>query len=255
MFWKIKEAWRDAKGTELRKEVEDSVRRLVSIPDEMNLHVCMHMASGYEVIIKQFGRLENIPADGKLKIAKNLREMAQKSFNFDVARGHGLFLISAYIESQALPGNDAKFVQAALAEMLENAIRANKDARNAIVGDNSKEKVAESADPYFMSELPHPDVNRPGGVFRSGDLLLTYYENPRTVGSVVAGIEAAYEYPQVVVVSGKDCPVLIIRVECSADMSFLCSLDAHGRHVNFEPYKPTDRDSFIKKAEEVIMKN
>src|SRR5262245_24027403 len=40
-----------------------------------------------------------------------------------------------------------------------------------------------------MSELPDPDANRAGGTFKSGNVMFTYYESPRTIGSMAAGIE------------------------------------------------------------------
>jgi hypothetical protein len=106
-----------------------------------------------------------------------------------------------------------------------------------------------------MTELPHPEANKTLGTFKSGEFFLNYYENPRTTGSVVAGIDAAYIYPQVAVISRKDFPLLMIRIEASASGgSFLCSLDATGKHSNFGPCAAGDRDSFIKKAGEIIRK-
>jgi hypothetical protein len=117
-----------------------------------------------------------------------------------------------------------------------------------------KEEAAKTADPYFMSDLPHLDVNRDGGQFRSGDALLQYYENPRTTGSVVAGIEPPYKYPQVIVASDDQRPLVIIRTEQNAlGKLFLCSLDANGRHANWGEVTPMSRDDFVRRAGELLL--
>jgi len=125
------------------------------------------------------------------------------------------------------------------------------------LGAGPVEEVAsedKSAHPYFMSELPHPEVNHPAGVFRTGEAMLFYYENPRTIGSVAAGIEPPYKYPQVVVVSTDGRPFLIIRAEQNASSgSFLCSLDANGRHSNWGEITSMSLEDFVRKAEEVLM--
>jgi hypothetical protein len=109
--------------------------------------------------------------------------------------------------------------------------------------------------PYFMSELPHPEANKPLGTFKSrrGDTSLRYYENPHTIGAIVSGIAPAYRYPQLVVVSDEDSPLAIFRIEQNASGAcFLCSLDANGKHDNYGQCSMTDRDSFVKKVGQVM---
>jgi hypothetical protein len=116
----------------------------------------------------------------------------------------------------------------------------------------ANEEKAEASN-YFKSELPHLGVNRNGGQFRSGDMLLLYYENPRTIGSVVAGIEPPYKYPQVIVASDDQRPLVIIRTEQNASGKlFLCSLDANGHHANLGEVTPMSRDDFVRRAGELL---
>lgn len=60
---------------------------------------------------------------GKKTIAKMLLDKAQGKFDFNVGQGYGLFLLSAYYESSALPGEDAAFVHSVVVEMLESALQ------------------------------------------------------------------------------------------------------------------------------------
>jgi hypothetical protein len=122
--------------------------------------------------------------------------------------------------------------------------------------EEAEREVNDTPNLYFVSELPHPDVNRPSGVFRTGNLQLQYYENPKTIGSVTVGIGPAYKYPQVIVVLGDEGPLVIIRTEQSASgCLFLCSLDANGRHVNLGEVAPMSRDDFVRKAGEVLLRS
>jgi hypothetical protein len=117
-----------------------------------------------------------------------------------------------------------------------------------------KEADTKTPDVYFVSQLPHPDLNRPSGVFRTGDALLHYYENQRTIGSVVASIEPPYRYPQAIVVLDDQRPLLIIRTEQNAlGKLFLCSHDANGRHTNWGEVPLMSRDDFVRKAGELLL--
>jgi hypothetical protein len=100
-----------------------------------------------------------------------------------------------------------------------------------------------------------PNVNRSNGDFKTGDLLLRYYENPQTVDSVMAGIESAIRCPQVVVVLDQgQQPLMIIRSEENASGGFfLYSLDFRGNHENWGPVETMNRDDFVKRAVEVML--
>jgi hypothetical protein len=85
----------------------------------------MAFTSGYLEINQTHGFMSNISEDGKKRLAKKVLAIAKKDFVFDMGRGHGLFLISAYLEAQTLPGKDAAFVRfiadGLLAEALANS--------------------------------------------------------------------------------------------------------------------------------------
>jgi hypothetical protein len=68
-------------------------------------------------------------------------------------------------------------------------------------------------------------------------------------------MESPYKYPQVVVVSDEQRPLIIIRSEQNPSGSlFLCSLDAKGAHENWGPVSRMNRDDFVKRAGEVLMR-
>lgn len=107
----------------------------------------------------------------------------------------------------------------------------------------------------FMAEMPHRASNTPKGTFTTGDAKLYYFENPLTIGSVTAGIDPPYKYPQVVVVFDQDEPLLIIRAEENAlGGHFLCSLDKHGQHIVWGEMNLGTRDDFVRMAGELLLK-
>ncbi len=123
------------------------------------------------------------------------------------------------------------------------------------IENDSKEGSAESLCPSFVSELPHPGFSRPDSVFKAGNILLKYYENPRTIGSVAAGLEAAPMYPQVVVVYDGDRHLQIIRTEENiSGCLFLCSLDADGGCAILDDVAPTSCDEFVRRVGDLLLK-
>src|SRR5207248_11772590 len=86
------------------------------------------------------------------------------------------------------------------------------------------------------------------------DLILRYYENPRTIGSVVTGTEFGYKCPQVVEISDQENrPIMMIRSEQNASgRIFLCSLDYKGGHENWGPVTVMSRDDFVKRVLDVM---
>ena len=123
------------------------------------------------------------------------------------------------------------------------------------LADQSQKTAQQSAgspDLTFIESLPDSELSMPTK-FKLRDLMICYYENPKTLGEKV-GIPALFKYPYVAVVSvvGKMDPHLIVRVEDGGfGTPMLCSLDPSGIHKNFGSWSQTDRDSFIKKAMEI----
>jgi hypothetical protein len=126
MFSGIRERWREARASELRKEVEDSFQRLRAAGNEANLRFATHAADILQRLESQFGRLDRVSSDAKLKIAKELRGQARASFDQDQGQAYALFFISADLDAQTLPGSDAVFVKAMCASLLDAAMKVAK---------------------------------------------------------------------------------------------------------------------------------
>lgn len=123
MFKKIRSRWREARGDVLRKEVEDSICRLRAAAADVNARCAETFAIAYQQIIKEYGPLSNVSNDAKRAISKVLLQTAKTSFDLNMGRGYGLALLSAHLEAQTLPGEDAKFVLHVTQNMLDAALK------------------------------------------------------------------------------------------------------------------------------------
>jgi hypothetical protein len=127
VFGKMIANWREARGSALRREVEDTMLRLGPAGDEVNFHACLAMADSYHSLLERCGSISNMSAKGKKSTAKMLYQKARGCFDLNMGQGCGLFLLSAYVEAQTLPGNDAAFVKESMETMLQAALQAKKD--------------------------------------------------------------------------------------------------------------------------------
>jgi hypothetical protein len=66
---------------------------------------------------------------------------------------------------------------------------------------NIDEQITPST--IFMTALPHPKFNTPARMVELRGVLFMYYENPRTIGEITAGISPLNKCPQAVVVTKK----------------------------------------------------
>src|SRR5665213_3484679 len=124
MFSGMRDQWRRARATELRKEVEDSIARLARGDDVVNVQCIAAVDDGMRFIGKEYGSLSNVSQDGKRELAKAFQRQARSAFNLNMGKGFGLALLSAHIEAQVLPGDDARLVERLLTEFLGMAIDA-----------------------------------------------------------------------------------------------------------------------------------
>lgn len=123
MFNTIVAEWREARGRTLRQEFEYSVRNLSLASDDVHKNCDEVFAIGYQILERRYGSLSSLSNRAKRSIASELLRKAKKSFDFNLGNGYGLFMLSAFLESDALPGSDAKFVRQSTENLLATALR------------------------------------------------------------------------------------------------------------------------------------
>ena len=120
MLGVIIDCWDEARAKQLRKEFDDCMARLERADDIFKTSALMHCHKALGDL-ESYRLLDEYSRKEKKQAAKRLLKAAQQSYANDVARGHGLFLLSAYIESMALPGPDAVYVHAATQAIVDGA--------------------------------------------------------------------------------------------------------------------------------------
>ena len=119
--------------------------------------------------------------------------------------------------------------------------------------EGSGQEAASAPNLAFVGSIPDSDFSQPVE-FKFGDVVIAYYENPRTLGEKV-GIPPIFKYLQLAVVQAPgatDSHRLIVRVEASGiGAPMLCSLDPTGHHRVLGDWSNSDRDSFVRKVAEV----
>lgn len=117
---------REARAQELRFEIEDVLKRLPRLDDEVQISVVLNLAHYARDARETFGPFEAIAPETKTEIARQLFAHARERFELDIAQGYAYFILSALYESAGLPGEDADFVKAICAEHVLVAIEAER---------------------------------------------------------------------------------------------------------------------------------
>jgi len=99
---------REARAQQLRLELEDVLKRLPRLNEEVNLSVSHHLANFARQARETYGPFETIAADTKIEIARRLVSQARERFDLDQAQGYAYFLLSALYESAGLPVDDSE---------------------------------------------------------------------------------------------------------------------------------------------------
>lgn len=118
MFNVIKNRWDGARAKQLAKELDDCMARLELSTIPFRKTVILHFNETLENL-ESYRPIDSYSNKDKKHAAKRLLKTAQQSYANDAARGHGLFLLSAYIESMALPGPDAVYVHTAVQAIID----------------------------------------------------------------------------------------------------------------------------------------
>lgn len=137
--------------------------------------------------------------------------------------------------------------------------RARHSANSFVHGDSVTEDGLEAdqttPSSAFMAAIPHPEIDIPLKTlsFDREQVVISYYENPSSIGEIFAGIEQPFERSQVAVIHEGVQPVMIVQVEkTSSGTLLLCTLDPKGRHRILGPFKPDSRwplmEGFIAQA-------
>ena len=128
MFKKIKEHWKEARGINLQNEYLDLTTRLNNFSDDMIQRSLYYAAKSYVSFenhqkVDPSYRDDVITDKKKVKYAKSIMLAARSQYDRDVCVGHGLALFSMWLESQTLPGQQARYVEMQASDLLQSGLK------------------------------------------------------------------------------------------------------------------------------------
>ncbi len=107
---RVKKELNEDRGAHLLQEFNDTMFRIESLDKQHTTACAKHLVAEFRKIQENFGPLTNVSCDVKTELANILHEEAKYCFDCDQGRGFGIVLLSLYLESATLPGDDAKYV-------------------------------------------------------------------------------------------------------------------------------------------------
>src|SRR5437763_1710717 len=109
MIKRFKKERNASRETNLLQEFNDAMFRIESLDEQHAASCARNLVARFRTIQETFGPLTNVSSNVKTELAYVLREEAKNCFEFDLGRGYGIVLLSLFLESATLPGNDAKY--------------------------------------------------------------------------------------------------------------------------------------------------
>jgi len=110
MFENLAKRWQETRGTGLKAEFVDSVRRLNSLTKVDAERFGQGLSQSYRLWIEKNGPVKQSPESLRKPMTKEFILQARKCFRYDIGVSYALAFISFHLESSYLPGNDAAFV-------------------------------------------------------------------------------------------------------------------------------------------------
>lgn len=126
MFGSIKNWMREQRGLQRLEQAESVSKGLFEKGDEVICRCALTMAETYHEIRSHYGSPANMHSEGKKKIVKHLFDDFEKTFEFDMGRGYGLFFLCMHFESQIQKCVLAESVLQLTTEMLMDAMKIDK---------------------------------------------------------------------------------------------------------------------------------
>ena len=109
MFLAIKNLWPQARSTGLKNEVVDALDKLSRTSMQVRVLCATTFLDALADVQQDFGPLDTLSNDQRRDLSEKFSAAGRETFDYNVGDAYGLFLVSAFLEASALPGQDAKY--------------------------------------------------------------------------------------------------------------------------------------------------
>jgi hypothetical protein len=110
MFGKLKARWRQARGTQLKRQFDNATRWVDDLGDEQAERFGRGLNHLFNDWVRRFGPVEDCDVRTRKFTVKEMRNDARRRYEHDTGASYALEFLSYHIEASYLPGEDAAFV-------------------------------------------------------------------------------------------------------------------------------------------------
>jgi hypothetical protein len=110
MFGKLKVRWGQARGAQLKRQVENASRWVDDLGDEQAERFGRGLNYLFNDWVKRFGPVKDCDVRTRKFMVKEMRNDARRRYEDDIGASYALEFLSYHIEASYLPGEDAAFV-------------------------------------------------------------------------------------------------------------------------------------------------
>jgi N12 class adenine-specific DNA methylase len=128
MFGRLRTRWREARGTRLKREVENAFRHVDDLGDEQAQRFRRGLNYLFDDWVRRFGPVNECDVHIREHTVKEMSHDARRRYEFDIGASYAVAFLSYHIEASYLPGEDAAFVYDLTSRYISEAGAANGDA-------------------------------------------------------------------------------------------------------------------------------
>ena len=110
MFERLTTRWREARGTQLKRQFENASLYLRDLGDEQAERFGRGLNYLFNDWVERFGPVKDCEVRTRKHTVKEMKRDARRRYEHDIGAAFALEFLSYHVEASYLPGEDAAFV-------------------------------------------------------------------------------------------------------------------------------------------------
>ncbi len=135
MFENIARRWHEARGSQLKKELMDSVQQLNCLREPDAERFGRGLSQSYNYWVETNGPVKHSPENLRKYMANEAISRAKNCYDHDIGVSYAWAFLSFHLESSFLPGEDAEFVYETTGTYIAGADEICKQTANPSISD------------------------------------------------------------------------------------------------------------------------
>ena len=110
MFGQLRTRWREARGTRLKRQLENASLYVRDLRDEQAERFTRGLNYLFNDWVERFGPVKDCEVRTREHTVKEMKRDARRRYEHDIGAAFALEFLSYHVEASYLPGEDAAFV-------------------------------------------------------------------------------------------------------------------------------------------------